>query len=403
MKAKQKRRHVEQKQRPIKRQKHKKPAPAPATQAVTVYRRGQLMEPTKTEVELIRSLCAKDANDQEFSIFMRIAKSSRLDPFKKEIYCLVFNKDNPHKRQMVILTGIGGYVAIAAREYPHEFNGFTKPEFEFSGRMTPVSNQPIPDSCTLAVQMKDGTKSWAMVYWDEVIPYGDLKTDERLKFWRNSPRNQLSKCTKGKATRERFPGLNNIYVDAELDRARSEETPQGRKFTIGGKRPDGSEVEARPALDENARSAGNRSAEGEAQLRKVEEADRKFRESKVIDVKPEPENPKAKDIWPKGETEPPKGKKEKKSKTMKELGGELVTGTLHRVLHGTAQNNAPYIEANINRWHFRCYRKTLFGFFDAVADGGHTIECFIANGQIIGLKRIDDTLFDEDGKTRVQA
>ena len=70
---------------------------------------------TSSQVALIKKTCAKDTTDEEFDMFLEICKRQGLDPFRRQIYALVFNKDNADKRQVTFITGVDGYRAIAKR------------------------------------------------------------------------------------------------------------------------------------------------------------------------------------------------------------------------------------------------------------------------------------------------
>src|SRR3546814_3753630 len=44
-----------------------------------------------------------------------VCKRVGLDPFRRQIYAVVYSKDKPDKRKMSIITGIDGFRAVAAR------------------------------------------------------------------------------------------------------------------------------------------------------------------------------------------------------------------------------------------------------------------------------------------------
>ena len=70
---------------------------------------------TPEQLALIKRTVAKDTTNDEFNMFTEICKRNGLDPFKRQIYALVFSKDDPSKRQVAFITGIDGYRAIANR------------------------------------------------------------------------------------------------------------------------------------------------------------------------------------------------------------------------------------------------------------------------------------------------
>jgi phage recombination protein Bet len=88
---------------------------------------------TGRQLELIRHTVAKDCTPDEFNLFIAVAQRAGLDPFRRQISALVFNKKHPDRRRMAVVTGIDGLRAIAAR----------------SGRYRPSETEPginyLPD------------------------------------------------------------------------------------------------------------------------------------------------------------------------------------------------------------------------------------------------------------------
>jgi phage recombination protein Bet len=82
---------------------------------------------TAEQMRLVHRTVAKDCDNDEFDLFMTIARHTGLDPFRKQIHALVFNKDRRDKRRMVTIVGIDGMRAIAAR----------------SGRYRPDEKEPV--------------------------------------------------------------------------------------------------------------------------------------------------------------------------------------------------------------------------------------------------------------------
>src|SRR5689334_9788452 len=68
-----------------------------------------------SQLALIQRTVAADCEPTEFNLFMEVARRVGLDPFRRQIYAVVYNKDKPKKRRMSIITGIDGFRAVAAR------------------------------------------------------------------------------------------------------------------------------------------------------------------------------------------------------------------------------------------------------------------------------------------------
>jgi phage recombination protein Bet len=80
---------------------------------------------TPAELALARRTVAKDCDDDEFRLFIRLCKATGLDPLRKQCYAFVFNKEGAKKgsngkeygkpRQLTLVTAIQGYRSIADR------------------------------------------------------------------------------------------------------------------------------------------------------------------------------------------------------------------------------------------------------------------------------------------------
>ena len=58
------------------------------------------------QLDLLRRTIASDCNREEFDLFIETAEHYGLDPFRRHIMPLVFGKDQPQKRRMVIIVGM---------------------------------------------------------------------------------------------------------------------------------------------------------------------------------------------------------------------------------------------------------------------------------------------------------
>ena len=76
---------------------------------------GGLQTFSNSQLATIKNTVASETNREEFDLFMGAAKSYGLDPFRKQISAIVFNKDKPDKRKMAIIVGRDGLRAIAQR------------------------------------------------------------------------------------------------------------------------------------------------------------------------------------------------------------------------------------------------------------------------------------------------
>lgn len=215
-----------------------------------------------SQLALIRKTVAKDCNVEEFDLFIEICKQQGLDPFKKQIYAQVYNKDKPDKRQLVIVTSIDGYRSKAQRcgDYrPAE----EETKFEFDSAAKNPDNNPVGLVRAVVRVFKFGPdKQWYPVVgearWDEFAPIeegftlvdkGETWKDGNPKKtrvpngkktlktgnWENMPHVMLSKCAEAQALRRGWPDvMSGLYVQeemhkVEIDMTATEEAEQYEK------------------------------------------------------------------------------------------------------------------------------------------------------------------------------
>lgn len=215
-----------------------------------------------SQLALIRKTVAKDCSVEEFDLFIEICKQQALDPFKKQIYAQVYNKDKADKRQLVIVTSIDGYRSKAQRcgDYrPAEEE--TKFEFDPSAK-NPDSNPVGLVRAVVRVFKFGPDKQWYPVVgearWDEFAPIeegftlvdkGETWKDgnpkktrvpngkKTLKVgnWENMPHVMLAKCAEAQALRRGWPDvMSGLYVQeemhkVEMDMTATEEAEQYEK------------------------------------------------------------------------------------------------------------------------------------------------------------------------------
>lgn len=182
-------------------------------------------------LDLVRRTVAKDCDAAEFDQFIHICRAVRLDPLRRQIYAFVFNKDNPKKRQMTIVTSIAGYRAIADR------TGSYRPgptEVMTDVTMIDAATNPRGISHAIATVYKHSHGQWHEVtetaYWEEFAPLKEIWKDDHPtgKFvldpkkdgWRRMPRVMIEKCAEAKALRRAWPDdFAGLAMEDELDKA----------------------------------------------------------------------------------------------------------------------------------------------------------------------------------------
>lgn len=196
------------------------------------------------QLQLIRTTVAADCNDQEFNLFVTVARNAGLDPFRKQISALVFNKAKPDKRRMAIVTTIDGLRVIAARSRRYRPDE-DEPRYEIDPDLKSPTNPLGLVKASVTIYIADDMKAggWRKVngvaYWDEFAPISDEwkegddgrrrptgnKTLDTGGNWGRMPRVMLAKCAEAQALRKAFPeDLSGLYEGAEVDQARALDT-----------------------------------------------------------------------------------------------------------------------------------------------------------------------------------
>lgn len=163
------------------------------------------------EAALLRETLFKGANDLEFRLFVAMCRARNLDPLKGQIHGMKFYNSKEKRHDVVIVNGIGGLRAIAART--GEYAGSEDPVFE-NNRTNP--KYPISAKVTV-YRMTQGVRCpfTATALWDEFYP-GE---SERGGQYRQRPRHMLAKVAESMAIRKAFPEeTGGMYEHAELHR-----------------------------------------------------------------------------------------------------------------------------------------------------------------------------------------
>lgn len=211
------------------------------------------------KIDLLKRTVAKGTDNDQFELFLSVCQRHGLDPFVKQVYCVLWPVSKHHQDEkgiwlpghdMVIITGIGGYRKMAARDH-RDYAGSSDASFTWFDppRKTPAG-RTIPESATVRIHRRGAEDTIATVYWEEFAP-GDL-TDRRADFWNRTPKNQLEKCAEAKGLRKAFPGLGDVFTEEELSQRLQDITPGGREIVQG----DGMSPSGRP-LTYEARMAAN--------------------------------------------------------------------------------------------------------------------------------------------------
>lgn len=192
------------------------------------------------QLALIQNTVAKDCNNDEFNLFVEVARAKGLDPFLGQIIPMIFSKTDAAKRKMTIIISRDGQRVIAQR--CGDYRPASKPPiFEYDPSLKGPLNPKGIITATVYLwkqDQKDGT--WyevaGQVDWDEFAPVkdewaydqdaGKRKPTGRQALddtgnWARMPKLMIAKCAEMQALRAGWPEqFSGLYDEAEMDRAR---------------------------------------------------------------------------------------------------------------------------------------------------------------------------------------
>lgn len=189
------------------------------------------------QMALIRRTVAADTTPDEFNMFVEIAKRAGLDPFRRQLYCLVYNKDNADKRKVAFITGIDGFRAVAARNRDYRPDDEEPVIVTDDAERDPETNpHGIVKAIVKAYKLAPDGQWFPVVgvaHWQEFAPLkeiwapgedGKRRPTGRFEIdkkgnWFRMPKVMIAKCAEAQALRKGWPeDLSGIYSPEEMDR-----------------------------------------------------------------------------------------------------------------------------------------------------------------------------------------
>lgn len=223
---------------------------------------GQIAHFTPQQLNIIKTTVAADTNAQEFDLFMEACRSYGLDPFRKQIHAVVYNKDRPEKRKMTIIVSRDGLRVMASRS--GDYRPASEPaQIAYDADLKGPTNPKGILSATVKLWKQDSRGEWFPVigeaYWDEFAPVTEewapdetgkrrptgKKTLDASGNWAKMPVVMITKCAESQALRAGWPEtFSNLYTEEEMDKLTAQATAsqameefarQEREKRVGGK------------------------------------------------------------------------------------------------------------------------------------------------------------------------
>lgn len=197
----------------------------------------QMMSLSEAQYGIIRRTAAADLTSPEFDLFIARCKNTNLDPFKRQICAIVYNKDNPAKRKVAFITEINGYRSLAerARNYRPAENDEDEVIVTDENAVHAGTNPHGIVSATYYAYKQDSLGLWhrvrGKVYWDEYVPLkeiwrnseptGEYYPLSKTSNWFKMGRHMLMKCAEAHALRKGWPDEipGDTYTREEMDQA----------------------------------------------------------------------------------------------------------------------------------------------------------------------------------------
>jgi phage recombination protein Bet len=172
---------------------------------------------SEEDISIIKNVIAKDCTDDELKLFLAVCKSTGLNPFAKQIYCVKRkSKDPKYQDSMRIQTGIDGFRLIAQRtgKYRGQLGAYWCGN---DGKWVDVwlSDDPPAAAKVGVIHADFGEPLWKVAKFKS---YNQSNYPSSL--WVKMPEVMIAKVAEALAIRAAFPQeLSGLYTADEMNQA----------------------------------------------------------------------------------------------------------------------------------------------------------------------------------------
>jgi phage recombination protein Bet len=182
----------------------------------------EVREFSQQDIDTLKTTICRGASDPEMRLFIATARHTGLDPFLRQIHCVMrsVQEDGQWVKRMTIQIGIDGYRLIADRT--GKYQGSSEAQWTYDGEtwVDIPREGVIPLAARIAVYRKGVERDIiGFARWSANVQ--KTRTGEPNAIWTQRGPEQLAKCAEVQALRKAFPAemaalpVHESYVEED--------------------------------------------------------------------------------------------------------------------------------------------------------------------------------------------